>query len=194
MWTSKADKVYDVYVPKHNALEKRRYKICLYGEGAVGKTSLIQRYVNNAFDDKYIMTIGTKVSGKKVILPHPKEKDAGLEVSLHIWDIMGQMGFSDLLKKRHFSGAKGAIGVCDLTRKSTLDDLEHWTDSLYETVGKIPVILLANKYDLEDQFQFGEDELHYLAKKYGAVHGFTSAKTGGNVELAFRLLSETLIL
>jgi small GTP-binding protein len=195
MWTNYGDKVYqDIYIVPQRVLEKRAYKICLYGEGAVGKTSLIQRYVKSTFDEKYIMTIGTTVSGKKVVLPHPKEKDAGIEVNLQIWDIMGQMGFSELLKEKHFSGARAAIGVCDITRASTLVDLEEWTESLQKTVGKIPVILLANKCDLADKAQFGEKELYKLAQKYKAVHGFASARTGENVDLTFRLISEALIV
>jgi small GTP-binding protein len=180
------------FVTPHRILERRSYKICLYGEGAVGKSCLIRRYVDNTFDEKYLMTIGTNISKKKVILSHPTEPDAGVEVNLQIWDIMGQMGFSDLLKKKHFEGAQGAIGVCDITRKPTLGDLEVWTDSLVQEVGKIPIIMLANKCDLVNNISFGEKDLVKLARKYGAVHGFTSAKTGENVDASFRLLSEAI--
>ncbi len=184
----------DKYVNPYRITQHKAYKICLYGEGAVGKTCLIRRYVDNTFGEKYIMTIGTNISRKKIILQHPKEKDTCIEVTLNIWDIMGQMGFSDLLKKKHFEGAKGAIGVSDITRKSTLDDLQDWTDSLHEKVGKIPVILLANKCDLASKLTFGEKELAAMAKNYGAVYGFTSAKTGENVENVFKLISEAMLL
>jgi small GTP-binding protein len=182
------------FVAPHLVTEHRSYKMCIYGEGAVGKTCLIRRYVDNSFDEKYLMTIGTNISKKKVILIHPQQKDVGVEVSLQIWDIMGQMGFSDLLKKKHFEGAKGAIGVCDITRRSTLEDLEFWTDSLLQTVGKIPVIFLANKCDLANQHKFGEKELSALAQKYGAVWGFTSARTGENVEKTFNVLAQAMVM
>lgn len=175
-------------------IERRSYKVCLYGEGAVGKTSLIRRYVDNTYDEKYIMTIGTNVSKKKIILPHHSERGAGIEVTLQIWDIMGQMGFSDLLKKKHFEGAAGAIGVCDITRRPTLSELDKWTSSLVNVVGKVPIIMLANKADLVTQLAFGEGDLKALAAKYGAVHGFTSARTGENVDKLFTLLSQAMVI
>jgi hypothetical protein len=141
------------------------------------------------------MTFGTNVSTKrKLTLQHPTEEDKAIEATLNIWDIMGQMGFSELLKKKHFEGAAGAIGVADITRKETLDDLTYWTDSLYETVGKIPVIILANKCDVgKQQIKFTEREIADFAKKYKATYGFTSAKTGVNVGPAFRLLTEAIV-
>ena len=195
MYTRHDDPAYQQkFVVPHRILEHRSYKICLYGEGAVGKSCLIRRYVDNTFDEKYLMTIGTNISKKKIVLPHPSQNDAGVEITLQIWDIMGQMGFSDLLKKKHFTGASGAIGVCDITRTSTLRDLNYWTESLQEEVGKIPIIMLANKCDLVNQLAFGEKELVQLAHKYGAVHGFTSAKTGENVDTLFRLLSSAILM
>ena len=178
--------------------EHRTFKICLYGEGAVGKTSLILRFVKNMYSDKYAKTIGTDIYTKKVLINHPTESDKVIEATLNIWDIMGQMGFSDLLKKKHFEGAHGAIGVADITRKETLDDktglggLAHWTDSLYETVGKIPVIILANKCDLGGQAKFGKKELEEFKKKYNTEYGLTSAKTGEHVEDVFKLLTEVI--
>ena len=166
-------------------------KITLAGDGLVGKTSLIRRYVLDHFDDKYTVTIGTKVTKKNIKMNRNGEDT---DITFMIWDIMGQMGFSELLKKKHFEGAAGAIGVADITRKETLDDLTYWTDSLYETVGKIPVIILANKCDVgKQQIKFTEREIADFAKKYKATYGFTSAKTGVNVGPAFRLLTEAIV-
>ena len=98
-------------------------KICLVGEKAVGKTSLIRRYVLNMFDDHYITTIGTKVSKKEVRVFNP-EKDLLVDVDMTIWDIMGEKGFRELLKDAYFYGANGILAVCDLSRRRTLDDLD----------------------------------------------------------------------
>src|SRR6058998_257115 len=105
-------------------MESRRMKIkvCLVGEAAVGKTSLIRRFVLDDFDDKYIQTLGTKVSKKELSLPGPAG-DGKLKVDMTIWDIMGQKGFRELLKEAYFYGAKGIFAVCDVTRRVTLDDL-----------------------------------------------------------------------
>jgi len=98
-------------------------KICLLGEKAVGKTSLVRRYVLNMFDDHYITTIGTKVSKKEVRVFQP-EKDRVVDVDMTIWDIMGEKGFRELLREAYFYGANGILAVCDSTRRRTLDDLD----------------------------------------------------------------------
>src|SRR2546425_2377432 len=102
-------------------MEARRMKIkiCLVGEAAVGKTSLIRRFVLDDFDDKYIQTLGTKVSKKELSVSQDGE---AVKVDMTIWDIMGQKGFRELLKEAYFYGAKGVIAVTDVTRKTTLDD------------------------------------------------------------------------
>jgi len=159
-------------------------KVCLVGEIAVGKTSLINRYVSNMFDDRYIMTIGTKVSKKSVALPDVKP---GVDVTLEmtIWDIMGEKGFRQLLKEAYFYGANGILAVCDLTRQSTLEDLDDWIDHVLKVVGEIPVYICANKADLKEGAKFDSDAVRAFAKAYNAPWTYTSAKTGESVETAF---------
>ena len=100
-------------------VRRMKMKICLVGEAAVGKTSLIRRFVLDDFDDKYIQTLGTKVSKKELTLPS-SVGDSELKVDMTIWDIMGQKGFRELLKEAYFYGAKGIIAVCDVDRKSVV--------------------------------------------------------------------------
>lgn len=159
-------------------------KICLIGAGEVGKTSLIKRYILDIFDDKYLKTLGTKVSKKEMIINYP-EKDLDLHLTLLIWDIMGQATFRSILQDSYFFGAAGALAVCDLTRASTLGSLEEWIKSLHRAVGKKPVIILGNKYDLEDKKEIDEKMLKKVAAKYDANYLYTSARTGENVEHAF---------
>ncbi|MFQ5910048.1 MAG: Rab family GTPase, partial [Thermoplasmata archaeon] len=125
-------------------VETRRLKskVCLVGEKAVGKTSLIKRYVLNTFDDRYITTIGTKVSKKELEL---EGKDIRVQLDMTIWDIMGEKGFRELLKDAYFYGADGVLAVADLTRKKSLADLDDWIDSTIKEAGKIPVIIAVNK-------------------------------------------------
>ena len=172
-------------------MEARRMKIkiCLVGEAAVGKTSLIRRFVLDDFDDKYIQTLGTKVSKKELSVSQDGE---AVKVDMTIWDIMGQKGFRELLKEAYFYGAKGVIAVTDVTRKTTLDDLDDWIEGVYSVTGKIPIQYMANKWDLKDQAEIGEEELVQATKAYDSPYFFTSAKTGEGVEAAFQNLAERI--
>src|SRR5437867_8899944 len=177
--------------PKGSSMETRRMKmkICLVGEAAVGKTSLIRRFVLDDFDDKYIQTLATKVSQKELTMTHPFG-GGELTIDMTIWDIMGQKGSRELLKEAYFYGAKGIIAVCDVTRKSTLDDLDDWIEGVYSVTGKVPIQFLANKVDLKDKSEFGEPELLQAIRAYDSPFAFTSAKTGENVESGFQSLAE----
>ena len=169
-----------------------KMKVCLVGEASVGKTSLIRRFVLDDFDDKYIQTLGTKVSKKELTL---RESDGHgtLKIDMTIWDIMGQKGFRELLKEAYFYGAKGILAVCDATRRHTLDDLDDWIEGVYSVTGRIPIDYLANKADLRDERQIGEDELAQAARAYDSPFYFTSAKSGLNVEAAFKSLGERIV-
>lgn len=168
-----------------------KIKICLLGDPAVGKTSLIQKYIYNFFGDTYMRTIGTKVS-RKVI----KFKDQGTnieyEVIMMIWDIMGQK-FSSMPLDKYLKMSQGALIVCDITRRKTLKSLVDWTKTLYRETGEVPVIYLANKIDLENDKTITNSELDMLSKNEGVKYYTTSAKTGINVDKAFQKLGELII-
>ena len=174
------------------ATKKMKAKICLIGESAVGKTCLIRRYVLDMFDDKYIATLGTKVTKKEMIIDHPTQ-NGKVDLTFLIWDIMGQKGFRELLKEAFFDGAKGIMAVCDVTRKYTLNDLDEWIYSVYEVAGNIPIVLLANKCDLKSNAGFWDEEVRDFAEKYDATWLLTSAKTGENVQVAFNKIGEQVI-
>ncbi|MCI4371528.1 MAG: GTP-binding protein [Thermoplasmata archaeon] len=170
-------------------VKRMKVKVCLIGEAAVGKTSLIRRFVLDNFDDKYIQTLGTKVSKKELVSSSP-DGSGELKVDMTIWDIMGQKGFRELLKEAYFYGARGILAVCDVTRRKTLDDLDDWIEGVYSVTGKIPIEFLGNKIDLKDQRQISEDEMTQAARAYDSPFHFTSAKAGVNVETAFQSLAE----
>ena len=170
-------------------VKRMKVKVCLIGEAAVGKTSLIRRFVLDNFDDKYIQTLGTKVSKKELAAPSP-DGSGELKIDMTIWDIMGQKGFRELLKEAYFYGARGILAVCDVTRRKTLDDLDDWIEGVYSVTGKIPIEFLGNKVDLKDQIQISEDEMTQAARAYDSPFHFTSAKAGVNVETAFQSLAQ----
>lgn len=169
-----------------------KFKICLLGDGAVGKTSLIRRFVEDVFTDDYLLTIGTKTSKKRLIIKKP-EYQRDINITLIIWDIMGQISFRKLLHPTYLKGARGAILVCDLTRKETLEHLDDWIDSLYVEGKTVPSVLVGNKSDLVDNHAFGKAELESVASVYDSPFYLTSAKTGEFVEEAFRTLTKRII-
>lgn len=158
-------------------------KLCLLGDGAVGKTSLVRRFVFDVFDDKYLMSFGTKVSKKSL-----KVGDADLD--LMIWDILGQKS-QEALHAAYYRGASGALAVCDFTRPETMKNLRTWLGSFRSVVGEMPVIILGNKADLEMRFSL--QELEAFGKEIGCSVLDTSAKTGHNVERAFQEIGKAVM-
>ncbi len=169
-------------------------KVCLVGEAAVGKTSLIRRFVQDIFDDSYITTLGAKVSKKELQVEIP-EKDLLIQMDMVIWDIMGEKGVRDLLREAFFSGAKGILGVCDLTRYSSLKELDDWVQSVFQVVGEIAVVYAVNKVDLRDEVMllFGEPDIELSAQAFDASYFYTSAKTGEHVQMVFQRLAEDIV-
>lgn len=163
-------------------------KICLIGDHAVGKTSLIRRFVADTFDDRYLMTLGTKVSKKVVDLALPRQNLA-VRVDMGIWDIMGQHGLLNLLNEAYFTGANGILAVLDLTRRSTLETFGVWIRSVEKVAGRIPALIAVNKYDLAPRAEFALAEVEQIAAAQGCDFLTTSAKTGENVENAFQHLA-----
>ncbi len=158
-------------------------KLCLLGDGAVGKTSLVRRYVFDVFDDKYLMSFGTKVTKKSM-------KIGEVDLDLMIWDILGQKS-QEALHAAYYRGAAGALAVCDFTRPETLKNLKTWIGSFRSVVGEMPIVVLANKSDLEKKYSFSEAEA--FGSSIGCPVIETSAKTGLNVEKAFLEIGTKLL-
>jgi small GTP-binding protein len=162
-------------------------KVCVIGEAAVGKTSLIRRYVLDKFDDRYIATIGTKTTAKEVSV------ELGDEITylkLQIWDILGLRSFSTL-QKSAYRGANGAFIVLDITRKGTLRTLEDWLLALYREAGEIPVVIMGNKVDLIPDYH--KSEITKLVADYGFPCFLSSARSGDNVDKAFNKLGRMIV-
>lgn len=149
-------------------------KIVLIGDNAVGKTSLIRRYVENQFSDAYLTTIGVKISRKQV-------STAARELQLLIWDVEGQKN-AQAIAAAYISGAAGAIVVADLSRPETFEALPDLIAGFRKLNAKSPVIIALNKCDL-DTAATPPDTLLSLD---GVIAWFrTSAKSGENVEAMF---------
>jgi small GTP-binding protein len=161
----------------------------MLGDPSVGKTSLIRRFVIDEFSDNYLSTIGTKVSEKEL-----KMKKDGQNIVFHlvIWDIAGQQSFTSVAPSL-FKGCQGALIICDVTRKQTLDDLHNWIYNLEKTAGKVPYVVLVNKWDLSDRKAFELVDVERVAQGHESCCLHTSAKTGHNVEAAFKRLGEMML-
>ncbi len=168
-----------------------KFKICLVGEEAVGKTSLIHRFVSGAFDESYIRTLGAVVSKKTVSLGSMSGRP--VSVDMMILDIMGKRTFLQLFKEAYFHGAKGILAVFDVTRKASLHDLTKWIDGVRDSVGPIPVYTLGNKVDLAERREVTDQEASDVLRSYECPILYTSAKTGINVEQAFQSLAKTIV-
>jgi len=162
-------------------------KVCLVGEAAVGKTSLIRRYVLDQFADSYLMTLQAKVSKKVMDVPIPPEGTLA-SIEMAVWDIMGQHRFRELLSESYFQGVSGILAVTDMTRRQTLKGLYEWIDRVDSVSSQAPIVVVANKADLFKAAQLTEADIAQLAQAVHAEYVITSAKTGENVEQAFRLL------
>lgn len=172
--------------------DSHKLKICLIGDVGVGKTSLIRRYVLDLFDDKYIATIGTKVTKREVEVKDPRTGEPH-RVVLLIWDIMGQPSFREVLREAYFYGVQGALAVCDVTSKESLGELRYWIKAMTSTTGKVPIVFLGNKCDLREETRVPFQDLEVFARKHDSPALLTSAKTGYNVEQSFTTLVDKML-
>jgi small GTP-binding protein len=167
-------------------IKKTSLKIIIVGEPAVGKTSLVKKFVSGQFAKDYRSSIGTNIFIKKVNL-----NKIG-KVSIQLWDIAGQERWINM-RRSYYVGAKGVLIVGDLTRKNTFDQINNfWVPDVKLHCKLAPLILIANKNDLEKEIS--EDQIKTLGEDINAISiVYTSAKTGENVEKAFKIISEQII-
>jgi len=175
-------------LPEEEEPKRITKKICLLGDPAVGKTSLIHRYVYDVFDDKYLSTIGAKITKKVNMVKMPGDQP-DIEVTLLIWDIAGQVVF-DNVHHSYYKGAEGVLVVADITRSETFDHVAKWTSETFKVAPCAPVLILANKYDLMQHAGISKAEIEEKIGKFRSSYLFTSAKSGANVERAFITVSE----
>lgn len=163
-------------------------KICLVGDFGVGKTSLIRRFVDRQFSDKYLSTVGVKISRKKVDLSEEKS------VQLLIWDLEGHTKFKAIAPS-YLQGAGGAIIAADVTRQETIDNMQERLELFLSVNPKGIAIFALNKADLIEQEKVQLLLKNVKEKKLDRVIATysTSAKTGENVDEMFHLISETMI-
>lgn len=161
-------------------------KVCVIGDFAVGKTSVVERFVHNHFSEKYLSTVGVKIDTKELEFP-----DRNVMQKLVIWDVAGSDRFGHT-EFAYLRGANGHIFVADGTRPITLGSVDNLREQIAEQYGLVPAVLLINKRDLVADWGVGDKRLQQLQESYADVY-LTSAKGGDDVEHAIRRLAEKII-
>ena len=166
-----------------------KLKVLLTGAAAVGKTSLVQRFIKNRFAANYKLTVGVDILTKEIEFK-PQEI-----ATLSIWDIGGQQRF-EFIRSTFYKGAAGALLVFDLTREQTYTETRKWLTEIRQFAGEnIPFVLIGNKADLVEDVGvvIDRDEARKFAENEGSEYIETSAKTGEHVDEAFTNLTRRII-
>ena len=160
-----------------------RLKVCMLGAYAVGKTSLVMRFVKSIFSERYQTTIGVKILKKELELE-------GRPVTLLLWDMHGDDDFQNV-RTSYLRGAAGYFVVADGTRAETLDKAVELHELAREHLGAVPSTLLVNKADLAADWELEEGFEERFAGEWPVQP--TSAKSGQGVEEAFVELARRMI-
>lgn len=157
----------------------RRYKICLLGEGRVGKTSILLRYVKEIFDDRQASTLTASCLDKTVPLGN------GESARVTIWDTAGQERFH-ALGPLYYRDADAAMLVYDITDEASFKRVQDWVKELRKMLGDdISIALCGNKCDMEKNRNVNAKEVLDYTASIGGTHHLTSAKSGIGIEDAF---------
>lgn len=159
-------------------------KVCMLGGFAVGKTSLVARFVSSLFSEKYLSTVGVKVDKKAVHVD-------GRDVTLMIWDIYGQDEFQTV-QHSQLRGMAGYLLVIDGTRRATMETALRLQQLAAEVAGDVPFVVVLNKADLASDWDIDDAAAFKMAERgWRVLRG--SAKTGEGVEQAFEALTRAMI-
>jgi small GTP-binding protein len=159
-------------------------KICMLGSFAVGKTSLVRRFVESIYSEAYHTTVGVKID-KKVV------RHNGAEISLLLWDLYGEDEFQKM-RWTYLRGTHGYLLVADGTRRNTLEKAFQLEQRVREEVGDVPFIFVINKEDLIQDWELDPAmESQLTARNWTILR--CSAKTGENVDEAFSQLARKML-
>jgi small GTP-binding protein len=170
-------------------VRKLSKKVCLLGDFSVGKTSLIRRFVEGRFDERYLSTIGVKVDRRVMELSTPSGE---VTLTLMLWDLAGGPDAGPVVPS-YYRGAAGAVIACDLTRPDTLAGVSKYAEGFLAANPKAWLVMAANKVDLVEERRLDDDELAGVSSAINGALFLTSAKTGEQVEAMFQELGTRLV-
>ncbi|MFW9935812.1 MAG: Rab family GTPase [Candidatus Thorarchaeota archaeon] len=162
------------------------FKVSVIGDYAVGKTSIIKRYMTNSFDEGYKATLGAAISTFKTSV-------SGSDISLQVWDLAGQTSFQRV-RVQYLFGTDFAVVVFDLTREDTLDCVKEWVKDVRQGAPEVLLFLVGNKADLKEDRMATPSSAEKLRKNLNML-GYleTSAKAGTNIKELFQTISKLLL-
>jgi len=163
------------------------FKLILGGDGAVGKTSMVHRFVENKFAKDYKSTIGTSIMKKEC-----KFDGLNSTVRFVLWDLAGQSQFKKV-RQSYLSNAEAGILAFDVTNPISFQNIENWHKEILSASPNITLILIGNKIDLEDERLVSREDGEKTAENLGIPYIETSAKTGESINDAFRMLALQMI-
>ncbi len=161
-------------------------KVLTAGEGGVGKTTLLHRFVEGKFSSETKMTIGVEFFLKELMVD-------GRKILLQLWDFGGQERFRFLLES-YAIGARGALLMFDMTRTMTLENLDQWVNICRKENPNLPILFLGSKSDLINEVSIDTEYIMEYKDKFNLYDYLEiSSKTGKNVELAFENLTRQIL-
>ena len=166
-------------------------KLCIIGDSSVGKSNFLFKFIEGQFSPLHVATIGFDYKSRIITLPNLKKK-----VKLQIWDTAGQEKYMSV-NKNLFQRVQGVILMYDITSRETFERLNIWLNIIKQMTNDIPIVLVGNKLDLEDNeddgriIEYGEGE--DFAKENDFDFFEVSAKNGTNVEKAFISIAEKIL-
>ncbi|MFX1339333.1 MAG: Rab family GTPase [Promethearchaeota archaeon] len=166
------------------------FKICIFGDSGVGKTSLIHRLITNRFKQDMKLTIGADINAKDINLDNWR-------VKLQIWDFGGEERFKIFLPA-YTRGSSGGIFMYDITRKNSLNNIDEWFGifqrALREEVSRIPILVVGGKKDLDYYREVTLEDAEHIAQTHNLYDIIEcSAKSGENVEYIFKILTYKML-
>uniref|UniRef100_A0A6M2DDA3 Ras-related protein Rab-21 n=1 Tax=Xenopsylla cheopis TaxID=163159 RepID=A0A6M2DDA3_XENCH len=162
------------------------FKVVLLGEGCVGKTSLVLRYVEDKFNERHLSTLQASFLNKKIKLDDK-------QINLAIWDTAGQERFH-ALGPIYYRASNGALLVYDITDEDSFQKVKNWVKELKKMLGsEIVLIIVGNKLDLEHDRNVSIEEAESYAAQVGAKHFQTSAKLNEGIEDLFSTLTREML-
>ena len=163
------------------------FKILIAGDAAVGKTSLLLRYVEDRFDESMTMTLGVDFFLKQVTI------DSGVNCLFQLWDLGGQERFRHLMPS-YVAGARGALLLIDLTREPVINSLVQWLNIVRLHDINLPIVLVGTKEDLKDLIVVDAEAAKEIKETFNLIHYIkTSAKSGNNVTAVFDFMAKMLM-
>jgi small GTP-binding protein len=162
------------------------FKVLVGGDGGVGKTTLLRRYVDGMFDESTIMTVGVDFFVKEL-------RFNSMKCSLQLWDLGGQKQFRYLMSN-YVMGARGALLLIDLTRMPEIKSVLEWVNIIRLHDIDIPIILVGTKLDIGEALAVDDETALNIKDTFNMIdYVKTSSKTGHNVEKVFETMAKKLM-